>query len=621
MRRAFAFCIVLPFILFWGNCLHAQNPDALGGQNEVLRGSRALVTWRFDSYDYVKVMGDTTHYPKAYQVYVAPQQTTTYIIRAYRQGDSTEKQWTIRVIEPNIPNEAKRGPEATVYSVAPRASTEHSSYYIGYQQQGSDSALQRVRVVYIDHSDSNNKTLNLHTVLLDANGNQLSSLPIESLTVGLVSKCNDREQKFQPLVGESKWLRSDLRCMMTVCMDRSSYAEKTDAAVQKAVSDFPFYMGGSDKLSIVCFNQESSTLCQHLTKDKLNNVAELFSGDAKGLSAMFKSVYSALGKFDRRDRQQNVLVLVCNGGDNASLVYTADDVIQRALQKRCIIFTIGIGDMVDSYPLRYLASQTGGRYYSLSSDNTLQLTGVLREINYATHGSYLLQVPLLSRALQSCDSASLRLSIKAANEVFNESFDVFGPSSNAQPSFQALSLFEYNQSTVSAEYNPLLKSLAQVLKDNPKKTIELCGNASNEGSDDAMRDLALQRVRNVRKALSELGVNPTQVRGKAMGDIRPLFYFQTEDWKLKFNRRVEVRWIDPSLLPFELIAEYCYTENDALKFCEQWEKRGYKTYYERVRVSGTPAFRVKLWGYDTEVKANTEAQAIEKKYHQKVSVE
>jgi len=39
------------------------------------------------------------------------------------------------------------------------------------------------------------------------------------------------------------------------------------------------------------------------------------------------------------------------------------------------------------------------------------------------------------------------------------------------------------------------------------------------------------------------------------------------------NRRVECRWIDPSLLPYEIRAEKVNTEQEALSMIEKWEKK------------------------------------------------
>ncbi len=620
MPRLLILCLYA-LVLLSLSSVQAEDHDQLGGQKEVARGARAMISWKFDNMDYVIVGSDTTRYPTTYQVYVAPQQTTSYVIRAIHNTDTTERTWTVHVLEQDIPKEARRGPESAVFSLAPKASADASPYYVGYRQSGDIGTIASARIVHCDFPDSAGKALVMHTIFLDKNGNQLSSVDLDKFSISLHTKCNEKSLEYQPIIAEDKWVRSDYRMMMTLCLDRSASSEHVDASMIKAVSDFPFYLGSSDKLSVVTFNQESTLVCSHNSKDKLNNLAEMFSGESHGLNTMLKSAYTCMQKFEHRDKTRNVLVLVCTGSDNASFIYTAEDLIQRALQKQVKIFTVGIGDLVETYPLRYISSQTGGRHYSLPTESIMDLTSILREINYSIHGSYLMQIPVQRSALTACDSASLRLVVKAGSNELHEQMSFYGRSANSQPNYQAIAMFGFRQTSISDEYLPLLRSVAQVLRDNPKKVIEICGNANAEGDEDAMRQLALDRVRSVRKALAEMGVNPMQVRGKALGDLRPLFYFQNEDWKKKFNRRVELRWIDPSLLPFELVAEYCYTENEALKYCEQWEKRGFKTYYERVLVKGMSAFRIKLWGYATEEKAQAESASIRKKYGQNLDVE
>ncbi len=612
-------------LTLWISCqfaLHARpNQDQINGQKETVRGGRAFLSWQFDEADYVNVVGDTTHYPRVFQIFVTPQQTTTYTVRAHRSNDSSELTWTIRVYEPDLPKVPQRGGDVQGYSLAPRSNSENSPYYVGYQQNGSLNSIANMKILQVEYPDSTHHVLALRTVFLDQYGNQLSMLPADQLALSLRSQCNALTTEYQPIVLEEKWIRSDIRMMMTICIDRSSTSEDVDVPVRKAVSDYPFYMGTGDKLSVISFNQEPRIVCSHMTKDKLNNLGELFVGEAQGLNASMRCTYTALQRLEAREKTRNIVVLISTGADNSSFIYTAEDIIQKAKLRQTRVFTIGIGDLVDSYPLRYIASQTGGRYYALSNEKAPEITNILREITYSIHGAYVLQIPMQSNVLRACDSAAITLRLKTRDTTFLEQFSWSATSESTQPRYQALSMFGFRQTEVMDEYLPLLKSVAQVLKDNPKKVIEISGHSSAEGDEDAMRQLALDRIQSVRRRLVELGVNSSQLRGKAVGDLKPIYYFQQSDWQKKFNRRVEVRWLDPSILPYELVAEYCYTENEAMKYTEQWEKRGYRAYYERVLVKGMPACRVKLWGYATEVKANEDAAAIKKKYSQKLDIE
>jgi hypothetical protein len=106
-----------------------------------------------------------------------------------------------------------------------------------------------------------------------------------------------------------------------------------------------------------------------------------------------------------------------------------------------------------------------------------------------------------------------------------------------------------------------------------------------------------------------------------MADVRPLFPYAREAWQADLNRSVEVRWLDPSLLPFEIVTEYVESERDAQSAVQMWLKRSYKAYYEAVVVRGTPVFRVKLWGYGSEAGARDAAAVIKKKYNVSAEIE
>jgi Ca-activated chloride channel homolog len=92
-----------------------------------------------------------------------------------------------------------------------------------------------------------------------------------------------------------------------------------------------------------------------------------------------------LDRLEQSDRQRRVLVLVSDGGDNASRA-TLDDVLQRARASKVTMYAIGLYDegARDSNPgvLKRLADATGGERYLPQSPGPLMVAceQIAREI-------------------------------------------------------------------------------------------------------------------------------------------------------------------------------------------------------------------------------------------------
>ncbi|MFN8367827.1 MAG: OmpA family protein [Candidatus Kapaibacterium sp.] len=603
--------------------------ETVGGQKEIARGEKATFYWRFQNADYVKVSGDTVRYQAQDQTTVSPTESTNYTFTAFSNGgkDSLSTVWNVRVYELETPKTVQRGsePENTqtgkVFIPTPSVSTQKSSFYSGYKTINGDAKPSQLKIVRVSYPQEKSQVFTVDVVAMDDNGNSLSGLMADDKhTWSIKTQLTGKEEEFRPEVKEQRWSKNSDIMKMALCVERSATSLDYDETIRKAIGAFPFQMTSVDKLSVITFNQESNVLTPFTTKDQLNYLAEKFGNTPpKGLNSMYKIGYNTLQQFSRQNNVRNTMVMVVSSTDNSSLIYTAEDIIKRARETNTKVYTIAVGEGVENYPLKYISAQTGGRFYYVAQERMSEITEVLREVSFSVHGYYQLQFTASETIMHQCKS--MKVVYESELGRTEEKINLPTDDDNVSPMYQALSMFSFRQTIVTDEYKPLVQSLAQVLKDNPDKVIELVGHSSAEGEDDEMRKLALERTQSVRRMLSEMGVNPTQVRARALGDLKPLYYFQQAEWQKDYNRRVELRWLDASVQPFEIVAEYVYAETEAIKYTEQWEKRGYKAYYERVYMNSNSGYRVKLWGYATEDAANSEAKTIEKKYATKVSVE
>lgn len=87
---------------------------------------------------------------------------------------------------------------------------------------------------------------------------------------------------------------------------------------------------------------------------------------ARGRTALYDAVAKGLGELQAGSRDKKVLIVVSDGGDNASK-HSLDQVMQLAGQSSAVIYTIGIFDISDEEQnprvLKRMARETGGEAF------------------------------------------------------------------------------------------------------------------------------------------------------------------------------------------------------------------------------------------------------------------
>lgn len=99
--------------------------------------------------------------------------------------------------------------------------------------------------------------------------------------------------------------------------------------------------------------------------------------------------------------------------------------------------------------------------------------------------------------------------------------------------------FDYNSSTVKADFDPALKAHARYLASNPKARVRIDGNADERGPAGYNNILGLKRADNVRQSIIGYGAPEKQVVVKSLGESKPkLKGHDEESWAE--NRRADV---------------------------------------------------------------------------------
>jgi Ca-activated chloride channel family protein len=165
---------------------------------------------------------------------------------------------------------------------------------------------------------------------------------------------------------------------------RSKIGEVVAATLAFAKSSNP-----ADELFAVRFNddvQDAVTDAPFLPASDVSRLeAAMTAVRPDGRTALYDGIMSALDHLSQGTRARKVLIVISDGGDNASTA-ELDDVLKRARDSNASIYTVGIYDEtdIDRNPrvLKALAHTTGGeRYLPRSPGELLRVcNSIAREI-------------------------------------------------------------------------------------------------------------------------------------------------------------------------------------------------------------------------------------------------
>jgi Ca-activated chloride channel family protein len=174
--------------------------------------------------------------------------------------------------------------------------------------------------------------------------------------------------------------------------------------MQNAVASFVDQLAADDEAEIVKFGTQVEVV-QNFTSDKnLLKIAIEQEVDIGRNSAVYDATYVALDDTSSRIKERKALIVVSDGRDSASS-NTLSDVISFANEKGIPIFTVGIGEKINTEELEQMANDTGGQYFnSPTTDNLLNIYNQLSDILF--EDQYIIKY---ISALGVCETADLTI--------------------------------------------------------------------------------------------------------------------------------------------------------------------------------------------------------------------
>ncbi len=605
--------------------------------NKLVAGkdSTATIKWSFDNADRVRVKGIDTWFKPTDSLMVRVDNPMKYNVIAY-QGDvdSLINTCIVSMRGENEPDGYKglsevRKDEAVkrkgnVQQIKLTPSMSNTDYFIGLDDSRtsfSPVTFKVMRTIY----GTGDKEIAVRFVLLDQYGNHLHNAikkNKDKFIINAENKCDNFNIFFEDLVKSENYDSiSPDNADLSIILDNSAVAQ-SNQMVLFYIREFFSRLFPGDNISFSFFNQNyGGELGLSPCEDAVKKLSALSIPDNTGtLNGLYRASLNAVNSLKNGRNKTKALIILTYYDDNSSISFDINDCAQYARDNDIPVYVIALGSAVRSYYLKYLTDLTGGRLYFLFDDELENISDILTEISLSLRYYYELKLPNTTNSnecLEMTTNIFANIGDFKLTEKLNTVLKPYGKFSFPQ----SLCTFEKNSFKINPDFNIIFESLAKILQDNPQSEIQLTGHSFDEGTTGFGKDLSMRRAEEARKKLVDHGVNPDQVKLKDEGSAKPNFLFIQNPWQEFYNRRVEIRWLDPSILPYEIYAEDAKSETDAFDLIYKWEKRGQKAYFDRYMQGDIPYYKVKLWGYSKLEDARKAAKTLSAKYKTALTVE
>ena len=575
---------------------------------DIEKGECCTISWNIKNAD--RIIFQTKNYPSNYSIQVCPADTTIYTI-ATANADQT-KFFKVKVnVNPSVPK-IQTGSEF-IAKHTDTISIELSDYYSGTIPIQYNPRINKLRITRLTDAQSH---LDIDFLPLDIFGNFIDDLKFENdnlaarfvadNTIIIPCKINSVE-RYQKTTGSHFYF-------IIESSFTAQFVENVINQLRSALLSFT----ANDLITIYFVNH---TINKFVESADPNTASLLLSSSnilPRGLNSIANGLIEVLDNIHNNKPQNNLepVIILCNlSGDNSSITYTLSDAAKIARKEKAPIYSIGIGLDAKSYQLSPLSNSSNAKDYIISQNEIDEVGKIIREIYFSQKNGYKASVQILGN-IENYKVLNLNVSTHNGENFVEDKINYYPKPPEIYVPFQILSLFDHLSSDLPEEYIIKINELSELLKDNPDAQVELIGYSNFETLDDESDNkLALDRTYSIKQKLLQNGVGVSQVSTKTKGNLNPLYYFPKVEWQVAVNRRVEIRWLDPSLLPFEILAQKAVSESEANNYVNQWEKLGYRSYYQRnVTRNQDVVYRVKIWGFATQSEAENAIRVLSFKF-------
>jgi Ca-activated chloride channel family protein len=208
---------------------------------------------------------------------------------------------------------------------------------------------------------SNSELVVVNVTVVDGKAKYVDGLPREAFAIF-------EDGRPQPL---GFFESADTAATIGLIVDNSTSMHRRRDAIIAAGMSFAASSHPDDELFTINFNENvwrGLPDGQLFTTDREELQQALSKIQARGQTALFDGLDAALDQLEKGHKQKKVLVVVSDGGDNASRS-SFESVLQKALRMDAVIYTVSIRDDYDKDGkpdvLRKISAATGGESYFL----------------------------------------------------------------------------------------------------------------------------------------------------------------------------------------------------------------------------------------------------------------
>lgn len=587
--------------------------NKISGYQEVYEGDSCVIEWDFSNAKYVEIPTENKRFSARDSFVVRPYNSIRYDVIAYSESGDSLVQYVYIVVKGRGEAERlsagpiQRGPLIST-NVNELQSKEHSEYFSGMLS----GSLDKVAQMKISYGKLNAQTdsIELYFLLLDEFGNFVQNITnyTSDVRIELTQGCGGKA--FRENLEFPRVYSHNNRVACYLLVDKGILSNGLNPVAE--ISEGVKFLSNDDGFSFSIFGNDLETLIPIQNFDKgYWDLQKLALKPEIELSAIHKSLYNLMHSIP--DGSNSIVILVTNNTDNASITYTFEDVLEIAQKKGVSLNVVGVGNEFSFSAFKYVTTLTSGTTYHLLWNDFGKISDVLREILLSRKFAYRI-VGKNRLDKNECKEGNYRLTVRGSSFKFSDFLNFPFMQKTYYTNYQAVSLFNFLDTAVGSEYLAGINNLAKILKEHPDISVELVGNASLDEYSFKPLDLSLARANSVKKQLLNLGVNLTQIKAKGRGTSKPLFQIEEDERSKMLNRRVEIRWLHPSVLPYTIVVDTLESEEQAENQISVWERRGFKAYYDRILEGGDVRYRIVLWGYSNFEEAERTARLILKRF-------
>lgn len=600
----FKYIIILLFMTIACSSNKKMSLIDFEGVSRVNAGDTLTIKWDFENAHFVKIQDIPQNFNPKDSLTFIPKKNTKLEFYAINKKDTLDLTWRIYVKDDEETKKVEK--ELSKY---PNSYIE-SGYFSGVHQDPKNLIPKNIKLMGYNNLDEN--SIEYKVLLLDEFGNYLPGIKNNDFLVwNIKNSCGDYKDEISIDSYQEEKI-SNKKTALKILLDNSKAAEFNQSLIFHIKNGLNKIQ--SDALvSMAYFNQEYLDIFDFKPIREVEN-QKINVQKNDGLNAVYKNAYKALAEMQfLKDTENKALILITYSPNNAATIYNAKDLVTLARELSIPIYVIAIGNAIDTYSLKYISYGTGGKFYNLEPTDMYDISLIINEIEFSLNAYYKIQVP--KPISSDCEFYTLELNLTFNDNTITDLGNYINNPTWFGNVNQSLAIFSYKSSEVNPQYNSLINSIARVLRDNPQYSIELIGHSSIEdGKEENNIKISKQRVENIKQLFLNQSVPEYQIKTSFLGSAKPIYYLPSSEWQQHYNRRVEVRWIKPGDLPYEIIAQEYWTEDEAQMQANEWQRKGFRAYYERYLINNRQAYKVKLWGFESKDQALSEAKKLKATY-------